>query len=1033
MAAGNAQVIYQRHVDIDRLLREYTPHLRKKIDPRDIYNELLDLTRGDRENIMCQTTVEGNIRGMDKLLECIARRPRSCFFDFLILLENNGYSEKYELIFNREGLINSTELSEARKRYKIRNSRDPVDTVHSQNVQGIVDDRRTHHLPLNMHNIPRLCNPVPYQMMPPATTNQPNIPYHAGSDQGIGSSNPPLLHPMQSAPFEMSRFDSNFRGNCHQSNIPGFPGQNVNTFHQNHGQFGQGGGRIPRSDNDSQIKSKDDFVIDLTGQFGSRQAVSVVYDRAAVNPIGQLPVSTSHYLQVKTDQNNGHQRVRTDHMDTSRMREGPNEDQSPLHNTAVMQTDRLVSVPHQQGAPENAQDDRVIDELTDEVFSKLVESLSNGGESPSWKKVGRKAKLTRREMKSIESDSSTRPAEVMLNILIDKYGMTIKKLGDILRQTGCVEALQILEGTVGLHRNIEVSDDENVKINNLDHLEGRYPQPKDETSSDLNTKSSENTGSFPEEQSLEKVIENISAPFCREPQEHEHLKCEAHQEIFPTMSEDCSKDMKSVQPSEVIPSGDENQNQGERTVEPIEAVTDQENKNTRMDVVGLAEDISANLKEGNVVDEAIPNVSTVSIMSNKMQNSSFDSTQDNVREEFPAELSGVQAQGDANISHSEKPTCQELVQLQREIQTQPNMSSFRDLQHSIPANQREGVSPLSVSGRDQGMDVVGPAGDISANSTEGNVVDEAMPNVSTVSVISNKMQNLSFDSTQDNEREEFPAELSGVQAQGDANISHSEKPPCQELVQLQREIQTQPNMSSFRDLQHSIPAHQREGVSPLSVLGRGDQGLVGNTKSDRQSFQNEHEKDVKHADMSLECSAVDKSILLKNTISENVFTHEQQLIQPNPGFASQEMSVSEVGDGESFFNNKAVFDNHTASMNNRDVSTFKAEGDANCKQSALPPNMDHKNFQRDIETQQRTSEDCGEQTQQNNSTTADPQAPRRETEYSLHTGSFRDVQNSVPEYRSQDLENPNSSLPRNVDSLVMDEEETFLKEENRPL
>ncbi|XP_033762750.1 uncharacterized protein LOC117344199 [Pecten maximus] len=517
------------------------------------------------------------------------------------------------------------------------------------------------------------------------------------------------------------------------------------------------------------------------------------------------------------------------------------------------------------------------------------------------------------------------PAESLLDMLHDNYNLTVKELRDILRQTECYEALQILEGRgTQFQPNIDVSDDENIKVNNLSHLGGRSVRNEDKTSADFNIELSEKEGP-------EKVIENISAPFCREPQEHEHFKCEAYPESSSSVSESDSKSIQSNQlDSDVIQSSE---NQVETTIDPVEAETDQENKNAKMDAVCLSEDISANLSEGNITDTAMECVTTASVISNKIQNWNPESTEEG------GEVSGIQAQGDANLLHSEKPPDQEMVRLQQEIQTQPNLSSFRDLQRSVPTEL---------------------------------------------------------------------GEVSVLQAQGDANFVRSEKPPDQEMVRLQLEIQTQPNLPSFRDLQRSIPAHENDRLSTLPASEQ-NQNITRTNVSHYQGFEDGQKSDARNSDMSQMCIVDRKS---KNEIKEDFSLVGKQVIQPNPELTPQE--VSNCG-------------------SNLDACAVMAEGDQNLKQSALPPNLDHQNFKREIGTQQSTVEDCPEQSQQSNSNTGVSEAHQGEADSLRNQNSFRDIQHSVPEYRTGDLENPNSSLPRNVDSLVMDEEETFLKERHRPL
>ncbi|XP_069111003.1 putative leucine-rich repeat-containing protein DDB_G0290503 [Argopecten irradians] len=880
----NAQLIYQRQIDVSKLLEKYTPYLRKKIDPLNIIHNLSELSVSDRQQVECQTNQRGGIAGMDKLLDCISKRSRRCFFDFLVILENEKYAEQSQYVIKSANLSSSQELLEARKRHHQLNEAHhmPGNGQHEYHLPGAVH-QSVLHMPTYEHS-PHTHTytwPQPYQPTIPIQTGPqflpgqpcviPGIPghgYHPNPDPGKG--------------------EINFRG-----------GNSTNKT-----KYALDIDVTPLNPPDTQVNEE---YIESNGMAAQKeysligQGIAEVLRGNSILPEvesrRQLPQHIDHQQRLgigEMGQNNLRQNFRSAVQDQSQ----------PLN----------------QQVPTNIEGDKAIEDLPDEVFSKLTAVLSRGREEPLWRRVGQKAGLIRKEIRSIEN--KTNCAEALLDMLNDEKKMTVKQLCDILQELGCNEALHILEGRTELQPNIEAYDNDNVEMDSLNQLGGESPQYEDKTSLDINTKSLE-------KENQEKVIENVSAPVCREAQEHEQLKCEANLETFSTMSGYSSKSIKNDKYNSMA---DMSSAEMEPSNEILEAVSDKEKKGSEMDVECLSRDISANLREGNV--ETTMTSTALSDASNKIQNLNLT---DSMGEQPDTNVG--QAQGDASFSRSEKPLNHEIVQLQQEIRTQHNSSL--DLQQRVQTQH---------------------------------------------------------------------GEVSGIQVQEDANYSRSEKPLNQELLQFQQEIQTQPNLSSFRNLQQSVPTYGSDSVCTLSASQQ-----QRNISSAAASGSEEDKKsDVKSSDISLKGTVDGKSTLSENKTKENIMSEKNQQI---PDLAPQELSAA----GGRF--SDGISGDVTA-------TAVQAEDDELFKQSELPPNIDHQKFQREIETQRSADEESINQSHQIVVSGARPGEGGNSVP---HQNSYRDIQNSVPVYRSDDQDHPDASVPRNVDSLVMDEDETFLKETHRQL
>jgi len=145
----------------------------------------------------------------------------------------------------------------------------------------------------------------------------------------------------------------------------------------------------------------------------------------------------------------------------------------------------------------------------------------------------------------------------------------------------------------------------------------------------------------------------------------------------------------------------------------------------------------------------------------------------------------TQAVGDPHYKQSDKPSDNENI--------------LRDVQKQITnAEERRESEPCSLAlGHSlELVDTLSSEPQIHSEDTAETGVSDKMLNVKSKDVLQTKV---SF--------RDQPTPTLPVQAEDDPDCKCSEKPPIQELERMQTEANNQPNIDSYRDIQHSIPDH----------------------------------------------------------------------------------------------------------------------------------------------------------------------------------------------------------------------------------
>ena len=99
------------------ILRQWNIKLRQSVKPMDILQSIDGLTQSDIESVQCASRNDGNLRGMDVLLDVIKRRDSCVFYNFLVALEQHGHRDLATAIIEENGLQGFGKLRRSREQY----------------------------------------------------------------------------------------------------------------------------------------------------------------------------------------------------------------------------------------------------------------------------------------------------------------------------------------------------------------------------------------------------------------------------------------------------------------------------------------------------------------------------------------------------------------------------------------------------------------------------------------------------------------------------------------------------------------------------------------------------------------------------------------------------------------------------------------------------------------------------------------------------------------------------------------------------